>query len=412
MRHIHEIDIKNYKGLKEMFFSCNSINILVGPNNTGKSSILESIWIGISSLNGYKDSIDNRFADVIFKGGNKYLIHHNDENLKSEISLKLDNKSIKLFIEYCENGLPDNDNIKSIFVDYVDSIPSPLMASRGGSSIYGRVRPQYHNLVGILSEFMDLKGRDSDEQSDMKLKSISNLLYELSNEVENDHQSQKQHLVDSEKMFLYPDECSDKGSLKTLNRDFYAITEELKEDQIIPLLINKPDKPDEILYKKASESKKIFSVIDYLKKRIHYFEDIRENDGILYVYLKDDDEPLPLSSMGDGFKSLLMNSFITTLIDNGIVLLEEPEIAMHPGYLGVFANEIVSNSKNNQIFLSTHSLELIKYILKSAENSGTLDEINIVKLSRFNNGYIEREIINGTCAKEELDEINTDLRGF
>jgi len=110
--------------------------------------------------------------------------------------------------------------------------------------------------------------------------------------------------------------------------------------------------------------------------------------------------------MGEGFKSLLKHSFMTSLIKNGVIIFEEPEITMHPGYLGVFADEIVNNSKDYQIFISTHSLELLKYILDSAKKSQRLEEINIIRLSRYTTGYIEREVMSGKDAKEEIEEIN------
>lgn len=44
MEIINKIQISNYRGISKLPAPCNSINIIVGPNNTGKSSVLESIW--------------------------------------------------------------------------------------------------------------------------------------------------------------------------------------------------------------------------------------------------------------------------------------------------------------------------------------------------------------------------------
>ncbi|WP_321429643.1 AAA family ATPase [uncultured Methanolobus sp.] len=412
MKFIDEVGIKNYKGFSEMSLPCNSINIIVGPNNTGKSSILESIWIGLSSLNGYMDSIDNRFSNVIGNEDYKYLIHKNGEEIISEISLLLSTQvTKKIYIDYNESGLPKKNREKNVFLDYVDSMSYARATPIRFRSSSDYRRNPYLKLTETLSEFIEMKNRDDVELPESDFNKLSNLLAEVSHDMENEVQHLKQSLIESEKLFVYPETYSENSSLRPIERSFYAINDE-GEDLTIPFLINKSNRSNSALYNKAFESKKVINVIDYLKNRIHYFEDIREKDGRLYVFLKDIDEPLLLSSMGDGFNSLLINSFITTLIEKGVVLFEEPENSMHPGYLGVFAKEILDNSKNHQIFLSTHSMELIKYILTSAEMSNVLDSINIVKLSRFSNGFIEREIISGTCAKEEIEEINTDLRGF
>ncbi|MBP1909797.1 AAA family ATPase [Methanolobus bombayensis] len=413
MKFIDEVNIKNYKGFSEMSLSCNSINIIVGPNNTGKSSILESIWMGLSSLNNYKDSIDNQFTEIIGNEDYRYLVHNNEEKIRPEISLILSTQeNRKIYLDYSESGLPNGENEKYIFMDYDDSVSYSRASPIRYRAPSEARRSPYRKLTETLSEFIEIKERDNRELPENDFNKLLNLLTEISSDMENEIQFLKQRLLDSEKMFVYPEIYSENSSFKLMERSFYVIDDKGERDSIIPFLINKSSRPDGALYNKAFESKKVIDVIEYLKKRIHYFEDIREKDGRLYVFLKDIDEPLPLSSMGDGFNSLLINSFITTLIEKGVVLFEEPEISMHPGYLGVFAKEIVDNSKNHQIFLSTHSMELIKYILDSAEKSNILDEINIVKLSRFSNGFIEREIINGTYAKEEIEEINTDLRGF
>ena len=43
------------------------INILVGRDNSGKSSVLEAIALVVSSLNGYRDALGmDIFRDVFF----------------------------------------------------------------------------------------------------------------------------------------------------------------------------------------------------------------------------------------------------------------------------------------------------------------------------------------------------------
>ncbi len=121
---------------------------------------------------------------------------------------------------------------------------------------------------------------------------------------------------------------------------------------------------------------------------------------------------MPLSSMGDGFKTLLKLSFMAPLIKNGIVLFEEPETSMHPGYLNILAREIISSSEHSQIFISTHSLELVEHLLEKAEKSDKIESIKIIRLRRLSEGYIEREICSGKDAAEEMEMIKTDLRGY
>ena len=194
-----------------------------------------------------------------------------------------------------------------------------------------------------------------------------------------------------------------------------VLNEEDSAIRKIPLIIGSPqvvgDDVSEI-YKKLVNTKKLAEVLDVLKERIPYFEDIREVDDNLVILLENLDEPLPLSSMGDGFKTLLKRSFVAPLVKNGIVLFEEPETSMHPGYLNILAREIISSSEYSQIFISTHSLELIEHLLEKAEKSDKIESIKIIRLRRLLEGYIEREICSGKDAAEEMETIKTDLRGY
>ena len=166
------------------------------------------------------------------------------------------------------------------------------------------------------------------------------------------------------------------------------------------------------LHKKLVNTKKLKHVIEILTERLPYFEDIREVDGDLRVWLTNTNDALPLSFMGDGFKTLLKLSFMAPLIKNGVVLFEEPETTLHPGYFDILAEEILSYSESSQFFITTHSLELLEYLLEKASEKNKLDSINIIRMTRNADGYISREVLKGREAKEEREEIKTDLRGY
>ena len=45
MLKVYSVSIKNYRAIENLEFSPNSINVFVGPNNCGKSSVLEAIAV-------------------------------------------------------------------------------------------------------------------------------------------------------------------------------------------------------------------------------------------------------------------------------------------------------------------------------------------------------------------------------
>ncbi|RUM34146.1 MAG: hypothetical protein DSY33_02965 [Archaeoglobus sp.] len=134
MQQINYVKIKNYKCLKEFEFEPGRINILVGRNNTGKSSVLEAIGLIMSSLNDFKDSMENNLISIVIRGEDnlhgfkiqlplKYLI--DSEENKSEILLKKEDNNLKLYIEYLKEGYPESDisnDISNCFVEYIDDL--------------------------------------------------------------------------------------------------------------------------------------------------------------------------------------------------------------------------------------------------------------------------------------------------
>jgi AAA15 family ATPase/GTPase len=167
------------------------------------------------------------------------------------------------------------------------------------------------------------------------------------------------------------------------------------------------------LHDLSIESNKINKTRDSLREKIDYFEDIRKTDLGLQIFVKGQKNPLPLSSMGDGFSSLLKLTFMNNFLDNGIIILEEPESSLHPGFLYLLCEAMISNSQESQFFISTHSIDFIKTILKVAEWSNQLSNVQIIRMHSQPDGLnLDLEMISGDCAKDEIENIGRDLRGI
>lgn len=92
------------------------------------------------------------------------------------------------------------------------------------------------------------------------------------------------------------------------------------------------------------------------------------NDMELSFYVEDQDNSLPkyaVEQRSDGFKhflSILLNlsaeNEISTL-KNSIVLLDEPEVHLHPTGEKYLRDELLKISKNNVVFFATHSIYMV-----------------------------------------------------
>ncbi len=417
MEIIKEVKITNYKGLEEVQFPCGSVNILVGPNNTGKSSILESIFMTISSLNHFKDALETELSEI-FDFEVEELKHFiNQGKNKSTVEIELsDGNRMLLDILYSKEGYPQE--VADDFLNFINRF-----SIEGVFDSKYRVPPRmrvYHREVYELSRDLRFLEKTLQKEDFAKKLELEKMIKTMSDKLSAELEESRNEMIKSEKLFLTSKLNNNLITMHVTMNDyaeemFFSSDETNSIGYKIPLIISSPKIDYNILtlHKKLVNTKKLQDVLETIKNRIPYFEDIREVEGNYLVSLETLKEAIPLSFMGDGFKALLKLSFMASLVKNGIVLFEEPETSMHPTYMDILAKEIILNSSDAQFFISTHSSELLERILEKAEKLGKLESVKILKLRRIpDSGYIEREFLSGTVAKEEIESIKTDLRGF
>ncbi|GBE57051.1 ATP/GTP phosphatase [archaeon BMS3Bbin16] len=420
MKIIKELKIKNYKGLEDVKFPCDHVNIFIGPNNTGKSSVLESIWLGISSLSNFEDVLGKELIDIVGdEDKNRFLTRLGTKKANIELEITKD-KKIKVEILELEKGIPD-EFIKR-FLPFVYKYTSEYLgAMYQGRPYYSEIKSRVYlddrfenSILGLSREVRRLERLSRKGEVSEK---IPKLLEKFNETIESELEKFRIELINSEKIFI---SSKINNSLISLNVMMSKYSGEIPINRgsrlirKIPIITNSHDLEEDIseLHEKLVKTKKLSGVLDKLSEEISYFEDIREVEGEFFVVLKDKKEPLPLSLMGDGFKALLKLSFMAPLLNKGVILFEEPEHAMHPRYLEVLAEEILSNAKNSQFFITTHSLEFLELLLEKGEERKQLDSINIFRMDRSTEGKISSELIPGSEGNEEMKNIKTDLRSY
>jgi AAA15 family ATPase/GTPase len=182
----------------------------------------------------------------------------------------------------------------------------------------------------------------------------------------------------------------------------------------IRMLISPNFKYVNVLFEKMMNGWEIQSFEEIMKRKIPYLADIKKSaDKGILVYIKGEDSPRPLSTMGDGFIALIEIMALNTLVKNGIVIMEEPENNLHPGFIDIFSEQLLNDTSNNQYFISTHSADLIETTLQRAKFQGKLNEIRLIILHKhLHLSYPVAEEMSGEEAFEEIETIHSDLRGI
>lgn len=404
MSRITRVNIENYRGIKDLRFKPNRINIFVGRNNAGKSSALEAITLAISSLNNFKDLLGRDIVSEIVERRRRYSTKYfiNVATKKSEISLEINSSSkLKLVLEYFDASEYPKSEVGMNFISFLEKQSlevvdrSPLILELRHSLLEKNIKKDE------LENFYELLTRRIEDEKNKFVNHIMNLpkLFFV---------SYLNNKILSEGVYLGPDfKARRRFYLPHLEGFFRLKTGRSRVS--VPILFGMARRVLDInqLYDAAVRKNKISKVLDILRINLENFDDLRKVEEEILCTFQNVKEPIPLPFMGDGFITMTKIIFLSTLAEKGIIVLEEPENNLHPGYLRIAAEQIAEN-KDTQFFLSTHNIELIEYLLEQKEE---LDEIQFIRMYRYSDGDLGYEILSSHEAEYELDELKADLRG-
>jgi len=408
MEILKEIEIRNFRGIKNIKFKPKSINIIVGPNNCGKSAILEAIALFVSFPNDFRDVMGKDLFEYLCERYGKYILKTNSN--KAEIKGKLRKREYILNFEYYAKGFPSDEKgelISRYFTNneaippkfFIDLLSKPQKNIKSDAEIF-RDKLNRELLYDVKKYVISLYNNQSN------LKSI-HIVMNSEDLQKNLEKIASKQLKNELLLTLISFEISSHNVVMKFNKRGF---------KKYPVVFNKMMYSTEELHDMVIKNKYIENdindIIEFIKEKIFYIEDIRRTKEGIYVKTSNENEYMPLSTMGDGFKALLKMSFIMALAKDGVVILEEPENSLHPRFLDIVAETLVKSSDSVQLFLSTHSLEFLYEILEKAEELEKLNEVNIIRThrKRYKPDDVIIEVVDGKEAKERIDDIGEDLR--
>ena len=122
---------------------------------------------------------------------------------------------------------------------------------------------------------------------------------------------------------------------------------------------------------------------------------------------------MPLSTFGDGIKKVLVLSNAIAKAAGGILLIDEIETAIHKKYYDDIFRFIVKACKkfDVQVFVTTHSLEAIDGLLATQdyEEQKEEDNISVVTLKREANNTYSR-VLSGREVAQNRDDFGFEVR--
>jgi predicted ATPase len=382
--------LKDFKCYEDKnYFSFPGLTLLCGTNNSGKSSLLQSIYlltqnapgnIPVLLLNSHNFKMGS-FSDILYKKkANRETIEFNisfDENIlikndfkKLSINLIYKNPATLKYIPYTEGypvltgidiKLQVKEEIKSINIELIDVKDSHLYR------ITGDMDRGYTIINGLVLSpiiYLDTKGKEKQIPSNeyglireyLELINTMNIHYLKAYRVDNYIHS---HSLEKSTLGITGEYTAEViGYNWNLNVDYYA----------------SEGNPVKFSYK-------FNEWIKTLLGEEYYIEPRKELNGY-QVILKDEKNNFKFELFQVGFGISQLLPILTLLLlskKNDVILVENPEIHFHPKLqaelvdLFIFAMEA-----NRKLIIETHSEHLINRIrLRIKERNELKEKINI-----------------------------------
>lgn len=444
---VPKMNLKNYhvrgfKAIEDMSIEPKSINLVTGRNNSGKTSLLESINLCFNP---------NSISTFDVNASNLINIENELLELEAQYYDVPDQMTIEDFDENKESAEGrsvsiepvDPDGVGEWFIDLFEYFSDTSRGTQSGPS-------------GILEEFDSLDPDDIHE-------SIENTLYETISERAEDidiDQLQRNFLL-----VTVDDDTFRLASIDDRLSNHIRDIQEKTTERVLEDIQSESEYPESQIqdihrfihfstrfltrirgsksFYIGSSPEDVHGVSFIRNPQIRGREDVdldRDNSGVMisdiedhlqeyelvedldhfsfdHLVFEEDDEKyeIPYKFMGDGFKTVV--GLLWEVLDprkaGNALLIEEAEIHMHPGYVNNIVKKLVKlcYELDIQLFITTHNSDFIEAFFSDAipaeSQSFLRDEFALYQLTDPTYQVHDYDL-----AAEKLNELFVDLRGI
>lgn len=359
---LKKIVINNFRCFKKFqISSLRQLNIIVGDNNSGKTAFLEAVSIVCKPQLKHlfwlvKQRIENPDSITSIQEELDFLFNNVNEKAKIEV----ESETGDFFIDIAKNIEVDSQKCFSLYASKIEFYAEEFYDFDG--YVEGQFVPKEicEERQFIYNEKLSSKDFS---QLNTEIKSKKSLKPEQLNNIVAFHLEDYRHkdiLINS----VY----------------------QLKEKYLIQLLqqLEKFKLADREIWKN--------DVLPFLQKIYPGLIGVEfgRNSRII---IETNTSSLPLSYMGDGFKKSFYLLLAVYCCKDGVLVIDELETGIHyENQLAVWQILLSASKKfNTQLFISTHSYEMLEYLQKAIENLPPDDkthwqeQLSLYSLLKINN---------------------------
>jgi hypothetical protein len=401
-----EIFIKNIGKVKEANIKIAGITVIAGENDTGKSTISKSLFTVFNSFYNIDKKISEQQKDFI-----KFTIAKNfayDLELVKNIVLGDTfnfNQLVNEIIKNSEIYKYDDIDLKNKIVEHFKKYNLNLIEDNGIHEIIEKIKeilniPNAEAEKSILNENLNnefnkqINNIFSGEEGiiEIKIKDKRIKLKVFENKIENIENTPRIN-ISTEALYL--------DDPFIIDSNFYNNPSNHKEFLRYKLFSKVDDKTNNL--EKIIITKKFENIYKKLNNICsgNIIESNKSNDNFSYRF---NNKELDIKNLSAGLKTFVILKTLLEkgiLEENGVIILDEPEIHLHPAWQVIFAELIVLIQKefNMHILLNTHSPYFLNAIEIYAEKH------NIKERCNFYSAYLSGQFSEFKDVTDNIEEI-------
>lgn len=328
---LRDITIENYRLFEEFHMEgLTQINLLVGANNSGKSSLLEAIYLLVNheDRTALSNVIDNRFV------------------LKSRLRRDREDEASNIF------------PVSTLFRGY-------------------KPRKDYHIVLSSQKDQqMSLKLNFIESKSKRNDRGVGVSLQFTSGERKFDNS------FDLDELFV--PWYREKYQVEKSKVNKHLVTTDRLDQQTVTNLWEQI-----ILTPKEDIVLEILRTLEPKLERIALINQTAPGMSVL-LKIKDNEAPIPLGSMGDGMHRIFALALSLVNCENGALFVDEIDTGLHHKALTKMWQLVIGTAKrlNVQVFATTHSWDCLASFHKALNETEETDLGSVFRLER-KNGQID-----------------------
>ena len=404
-----EIVVKNIGKVKEANIKINGITVIAGENDTGKSTISKALFTVFNSFYNINDKVKQQRKRSIENIINKHTVNEIDFDENFFNTFFKNSNSINLIantiIENFATYIKDNNKLKNEILNYFKNfdlklknstiedisqkigvilnisnkeIESSILTDNLNNEFNGQINNIFINEKGII---------------EIKLKN-KQLKFIISNDKVEDSEKTSETIITSEAVYLDDPFIIDKNfdNEKISNHKIFLVNKLFYDDESTNNNVEK-----------IAISKKLENIYNRLNIVCpgNMVESNKNTNDFSYRF---NNKELDIKNLSAGLKTFVILKTLLEkgiLEENGVIILDEPEIHLHPAWQVIFAELIVLIQKefNMHILLNTHSPYFLNAIEIYAEKH------NIKEKCNFYSAYLSEQFSEFKDVTDNIEEI-------